>query len=526
MLSAEELEHLARYRAGDLSPDERRALEARLSSDAQLRASLARLAALDDAARALPTELPATQVESLIQAALPPAVPAARAPWLVSAALLVALLGTVAWSLRAPAAVTHAVAVAGPVTVDGHQLFAGDEVARPAAVRAGAGGSLILSRGGATWLVPAETELLVAEPAKLSRGAVVVRGVSELDVGGTRVAVDGVAVVAMEPSGEISRVTRQLEVMQPEDLMKSKWLELGGVGAAMAALGSAVTVVVMSGTATATDPGVPAVTVRAGESWRPGTSPARLAVTAAALPPALVADVGPAGSGVAQVKPEYAAFSREQLVAMAESLRDEKEKLLTERAALKKKLADAENPQPQARNYYRFDPEELAEAAKKGELRLRGPQLGEHPAKLTPKMRDATGLNDSEAKAVEDIFNASTRRSRERLVALYKEIGGDPRSADTLSSQSLLSEIRDKALTGEFAAAVRQLANERAGLVPPGDPNAGSAILRALRIFVSEDAWVLDELDRLLGPRRAESFLNGDVPKSDSSFGVGPAPRP
>jgi hypothetical protein len=110
------------------------------------------------------------------------------------------------------------------------------------------------------------------------------------------------------------------------------------------------------------------------------------------------------------------------------------------------------------------------------------------------------------------------------LRSIYREIGGDPGAAETLSGEGLLSELRDTSLPGEFENAVRQLANERAGLVPQGDPTSGSAILRALRIFVGEDERVIDELERLLGPRRAEALLNhAEFPKSDHTFGVGPS---
>lgn len=527
MPTVEQLERLARYRADALEPAERAAVEAELASDATLRAGLARLEALDAAADALPTELDERHVTALVNGALGSRTRPVRAPWLVSAAALVALCAVLAWAAsRAPADARHAVAVTGPVVVNGRTLVAGESVTGAGALASG-DGSAVLLLDSASWLVPSNVELTLASPVRLERGAVVVRGVAELEAGRAHVAVDGLAVVAMEPSPGLSRVTGQLERVSAEDLMKREWMRLGGVGAAMAALGSAVTVVVMSGSASTTVPGEAPVVVQAGEAWRPGAAPTKLAALAAN--PAVTAGIDPLAEPLptsSKAATAYAGYSREQLVALAESLRDEKERLLTERAQLKKALADAKEPGHAARNYYRFDPEELMASAKKGELRLRGPQLGERPAKLSAALRASTGLSDAEAQAVEDVFNGSTRRAKEQLVSLYREIGGDARSAETLSAQSLLSELRDKALPGQFEAAVRQLANERAGLVPPMDPAAQSAILRALRIYVNEDTRVLDELDRLLGPGRAEAFLNdGELPKSDNTFGVGP-PEP
>lgn len=103
------------------------------------------------------------------------------------------------------------------------------------------------------------------------------------------------------------------------------------------------------------------------------------------------------------------------------------------------------------------------------------------------------------------------------------EIGGSAQSAEGLSSQSLLNELRDKALPGEYVAAVRLISRQRAGLLPAEVQPGASAIERAMRVFVDEDRRVIDELNRLLGPRRAEHLLNHpDTDHSNHTFGVGP----
>jgi hypothetical protein len=101
-------------------------------------------------------------------------------------------------------------------------------------------------------------------------------------------------------------------------------------------------------------------------------------------------------------------------------------------------------------------------------------------------------------------------------------MGGDP---GTLAPDTLFNEIRGKSLGNEFADAVRTVANERAGLVPraPG----GTQMLRAYRLLVDEDLAVIGQLEQILGPRRAEQFLNHEaLGNHDHGFRVGPPPAP
>ena len=205
---------------------------------------------------------------------------------------------------------------------------------------------------------------------------------------------------------------------------------------------------------------------------------------------------------------------------MVEALRDEKESLLTQRAALKTKLEEREGERHPQRNYYRFDQEELLASAAKGEARVRGPQLSGEPLKVDSEARENAGLTAEEAAKVEAIFKASNVRVHDGLIALYAEIGGD---ASSLSTQTVFEELRSKALRNEFAEAVRLLADVRAGLTQRPAPGTGSAISRAFLLLDQEDQRTIAELEQLIGARRAEALLNDPkLSHSDHTFGVGP----
>jgi hypothetical protein len=73
---------------------------------------------------------------------------------------------------------------------------------------------------------------------------------------------------------------------------------------------------------------------------------------------------------------------------------------------------------------------------------------------------------------------------------------------------ALLQEIQSKTLPRDRDLASLTATRERGGLERPTSPDAGSALLRAYRLFYREEDRVLEELDALLGPARAEQFMN------------------
>ncbi len=509
---SEEFEQLSRYRAGELSPEAARALEAQAGFAERLR----QLQVLDAAVGSLPVGLSEAKLEALIARVRRPE-PKRRTPglelWvgLAAAAVGLCFLG---WTFLGAPAEQWGVVPTGEVKVDGKTLTAPAtlggarwllEVARAASAQ--------LDGQGATVLMPGGAQLTHDKGLALTRGTAVVRAEGlTLTASGATVEVNGVSVLSMEPAEGVARVTDVLNTTRSGELMKTQWIKLSSVAVA-AAMGGALTLFVIEGHASVRQGVGAPVVVSAGEQWKGGD-----ARPSASRPLALTGEPTriPAPSALQ-------AMTQPQLIAMVEALRDEKEALLGQREALKKKLAaETEGSHPK-RNYYRFEPAELLASAQKGELRLRGPQLSGEPIKVDDKVRDELGLTPEEVAKVRELFEGSSARTRTGLLKIYKEIGGDPNLASTLGTETIFNELRAKALKDDFAEAVRTLADERAGLRPRGNPEDGVAVMRAFRLFLVEDERMIDELERLLGPRRAEEFLNH--PKgfhSDNTFGVGP----
>jgi hypothetical protein len=304
--------------------------------------------------------------------------------------------------------------------------------------------------------------------------------------------------------------------------MKTQWMKLSTVAMTAAAVGGGLTLFVVDGHASVRQGELPQVELKAGEQWKAGEAkptsfraPAPAVAEAsvkAAAPVALTSESTRTGS------PELAKLSQPELVAMVQRLSDEKESLLKQREELKKKLDGNDHPK---RNYYRQTPEELVDLAKQGELRVRGPQLSGQETKIDDKVKDELRMTPEEVAGAKAIFENSTERAHQGLLAYYKELGGDPSLAGTLGSDALFNEIRTKSLKGDWDEAVRLSANERAGLVPAG--TTGTPVLKALRMLIGEDDRVLNELDQLLGPARAEQFLNSEnTAHHNHGFGVGP----
>lgn len=520
---SEEFEQLSRYRAGELTPEAMRALEAAPGFAERLR----QLQALDVAVAALPVDLPPANLDALLSKVRRPAAkPRSAGPNFrvgVLAALVVA--GLLSWTFFGGAPESWVVVPAGDVAIDGKAVTA------PTAPRSGQW-SLAVAPGSSAQVVGPDAAVLVAGGAALThrkglsldRGTVLVRaGQASLAAAGSVVQVNGASVISMEPAEGVARVTELLSHTSSGDLMKTQWMKLSTLAVTAAAVGGGLTLFVVDGHASVRTADGPPVVVRAGEQWKPGAakpSPYRAPEAAPGAAESAAAITGEATRAPASA--DLKALTAPQLVAMVETLRDEKEALLKQREELKKKAAA--EAAPPARNYYRFDPEEALASAKKGELRLRGPQLGRDDIKLDDKLRDELSLTADEAAQVKQIFDASTARTRSALLGLYKEIGGDMNQAATWESTTILSELRLKSLKDEYPDAVRTLANERAGLVPVGDPSVGPPVLRAYRQFVIEDERTISELEKLLGPRRTEELLNHPkYPHSNHTFGVGPA---
>lgn len=389
------------------------------------------------------------------------------------------------------------------------------------------GAQLVSSRG---WLgLSAGGELFSDEVRGLAleKGALALAGDKLTVHAGQRdVTVFGQAVISVEPAGGDFRVTGAATTLSPGAEMKKDWLKLSSVALTAATVGGGLTLLVFDGHAQVRDVGDDTpIEVPAGQALTQGE---RRPKSLAAAREALGGVPTKADEPPAPIPTDLASLEKPQLVALVERLRGERESLLGQRASLQKQVESAKNGEGnegarQPRNYYRFTPEELVASAKKGEARMRGPQLGGDAFKVHQSTKDDVGLTPDEVAQAENIYRASTERVHKGLAALYGEIGGDANAAMGMSPETVFSEIRGKTPKGEAVEAIRHFADVRAGLAPRDAPGTGSGFLRALFLLDSEDQRTLDELERLLGPRRAEALLNH--PKSghsDHVFGVGP----
>jgi len=522
---SEEFEQLSRYRAGELTPEASRALEAQPGFAERLR----QLQSLDAAVEALPVGLADPKLEALLARVRRPEPKRREAGLnfrvgLVAAAVAAGFLG---WTLFAPDGERWVVVPSGEVQIDGRAVTApSSQGSGQWAVAVGPAGSAQLVQQGAQVLVPGGGRLSHRKGLSLDRGSALVRAEElTLRASSAAVTVNGVSVVSMEPAEGVARVTQLLSTTTSGELMKTQWMKLSTVAVTAAALGGGLTLFVVDGHASVRQGDGAPLVLQAGEQWKTGDArptpyrPAKVAAAAPSAAPGAAALTGESTrpTGAADLQ----ALTQPQLVAMVEGLRDEKESLLKQREALKKKI-EGEDERP-ARNYYRLAQEELLASAKKGELRLRGPQLSGMETKIDDKVRDELGLTASEIARVREIFEASTARTRTGLLALYQEIGGDPNQASTLGTETIFNELRAKSLKDDFPDSVRTLADERAGLIAPRDPAAGPPVMRACRLFIVEDERVISELEKLLGPRRSEEFLNHPkTSHNDHTFGVGP----
>jgi hypothetical protein len=517
---SEDFEQLSRYRAGELTEREMRALEAQPAFSERL----LQLERLDAAARGLSVDLEPRRLEALLAKVKRPEAPRGRA-WkalgIGLAGLLVVAGVGLGLSSRAAAPAWQLMGV-GEVTVDGKPVAGSARLAQGSTLRTAAGGTAQLL-GADGWVGLSGGSAVSAPSARSGRGLRLLAGTAtvssqgiELSAQDTTVQVQGLAVLSMEPQEGVARVTEALEHLSPGDLMKTQWMRLSTVAMTAAAVGSALTLFVVEGHASVRQGDAAPVELRAGEQWKafePRPTPSRPAVAAAEPEPAKALVGEPPAAN-----PQLAKLSRPELVAMVERLNVEKESLLAQRAALTQKLDAKEKPNG---NYYRQSREELADLAGQGELRLRGPQLSGQETKISDAVKDALRLTPEEVAGAKAIFERSTERAHLGLLAFYKELGGDPSLASTLGSDALFNELRAKSLKGDWEEAVRRAANERAGLLP--QEAGGTPVLKALRMLAGEDDRVLDELDALLGPSRAEQFLNHqDTAKHRHGFGVGP----
>jgi hypothetical protein len=302
-----------------------------------------------------------------------------------------------------------------------------------------------------------------------------------------------------------------MDAKQPRQL-GFKWLRLPIAATAVAAGG--ITLLVLEGRAKVTTDSTAPVEVTAGQKWSsrdaratPIASGAALTADADTLKPHPKQMAAPSVSPPGNTSLE--ALTRDQLVAEVRRLRSENTALALRNDEIQKRLED-NDPKAQAKkeNFYRADPDELRALAERGEMRLHPPSLGHTLDSDNPGVANDVGLRPDEVTKIRDIYERAERRLHDGLASLYVGIGAEANVANALDTTALIQEIQSKTLLRDRSLAVLTAARERGGLERPTSPDAGSALLRAYRLFYREEDRVLEELDALLGPARAEQFMN------------------
>lgn len=518
MLRLDELETLSRLSAGDLSPHEAAQLRADLERRPELAAALEQLTSLNRAAEALPQTIGASELEMLVARVARPRRNLIEARFAITAGLAAAALVVVAALLsfanREPR--PRLVALSGSVRLDGRALSSPSQaiaLQSGSVVDCGAESASIIESRQAMVLLARESELALISDAPatfaLQRGTLAATGPAvHLAAGDARFELNGRGVLSWEPEDELVRVTSGMETKEPAKL-GFKWLRLP-VAATAAAVG-AVTLFVLEGRARVTLDSTAPVEVAAGQKWSSGsTRPSPIATSAALTASAETVDSNPNQKTASSVKTTLETLSRDQLVSEVKRLKGENATLSQQNKEMQKRLHELDpKTAAQTENFYRTTPEELRARAEHGEVRLHPPALideGSHT--FNPDLVRDVGLQPSEEAEIRNIYARSNQRLQDGLTSIYIGIGGDANVASTLDISGLLHEIGTKTPRQDVQAAGLIASRERAGLEQPSNPNEGSGVLRAYRLFWREEDQVLQELDQLLGPDRAEQFIN------------------
>jgi len=289
---------------------------------------------------------------------------------------------------------------------------------------------------------------------------------------------------------------------------RPSWLS-GAVGAALAAT---IVIAVYEGR-------VRVVNARGHADAGPGE---RIALAAGAAPSRL--PPGPSDATAAIEPPPSASATPAELLQRDQAhrgeialLRARVRALETAAAAPEAVAAAAPGRRAGAFKVIDLSPDELAEMAKRCEIRFDIPGYGLEPHAMTDKLAQAEQLSSSDRA----IYDRTVRRESERymtaLRALHRELtGGD--GGESLDGSALGIEIIQKSPRGDTIEARRRLSGERAGLAaPPADTQGQSVVERLFRIQLAAG----DTLERLLatelGPEKVHQIREAGWAGNDAS---------
>ncbi len=158
--------------------------------------------------------------------------------------------------------------------------------------------------------------------------------------------------------------------------------------------------------------------------------------------------------------------------------------------------------------------------AEKVDFRLRDVATRELP--LSQMVMDDLGLSELQAAEIEDLMHGGMASKYDELREIYADMMGDPAAGQDFTVAALVDAIRAASTSEEFATAVRQIAQERAGTATAPDDGSGSHAERMLRAIFLHEEEIRRALEELLGPELAEALLkHSEMSGTDFSFDVG-----
>jgi len=174
-------------------------------------------------------------------------------------------------------------------------------------------------------------------------------------------------------------------------------------------------------------------------------------------------------------------------------------------------------------NFFPRTPADLDIMARHCGVRLDEPPImGLEPGKVGGAAK-RLNLSPEDVTKVEAAIAKAHRDLLERLRPLYVEATGDEEGSLSRSPESMFAEIKATAMEGENQRAMKQIAQERAGIAEPTTAlDDASAVERAFRLRVALGDEFQRELASIFGAERAHDLraMAGGWPwsRSDSRY--------
>jgi hypothetical protein len=312
--------------------------------------------------------------------------------------------------------------------------------------------------------------------------------------------------VVATPAGDVAVLGTCFRVEVTEMTIGSEGKRIGkqawGGAAVGAVVSAAVLVTVYEGRVLfANERGATEVAAGQSASAASGSAPAQAVAAGAEVRPAATSEELPA--------PPPSDATREELATREAQQRQEIAGLRAELRSLRAAGgAGAGDKGPgKTKSFLSPTREELLEMARNCAVQFDTPELSPEPMKISPRLANELGLSPEEVTLVERVLQQVSQRVLAQIRAIYVELTGNAAGAEDMTGSAMMREIEDKSGQHDVAEATRQLASERAGLVPPpADPAARSPVERVLRLMQNVGDELERELGKTLGADRAHNL--------------------